>query len=372
MGKLTVTAAKNASEPGKYGDGDGLFLLVRASGAKSWILRTMVHKRRVDIGLGGYPMIGLGEAREKAAELRKIARTGGDPLEDRQAEPLTFEEAVTRFHAVISKSFTSKNHIRQWLQIFKNHAFPIIGKKQLVAIRSGDIMRVLEPIWLDKPVTARNLKIRIAKFFDWAFHSDLYKLPNPAKTIQVAMPKAGDETKHHSSMAWQDVPAFFAGIEHPILKFLILTCMRSGEVRGAKWSEIDMTEKVWTVPKERMKMKREHRVPLTEQMLTILEGQRGLSKDFVFPSMKLRNAAPVSAHFMPRMLEGTGVTVHGFRSSFRTWVQDNGLDEMLAEAVLAHVKTNRTERAYARSDLFERRRELMEKWAAYVTGEPSQ
>lgn len=306
MGKLTVAIVKNASEPGKYGDGDGLFLLVKGSGAKSWILRTMVHKRRVDIGLGGYPLITLAEAREKATELRKIARTGGDPLAERQAEPLTFEEAVTRFHGIISKSFTSKNHARQWLQMFKNHAFPAIGKKQLVTIKSGDIMRVLEPIWLDKPVTARNLKIRTAKFFDWAFHSDLYKLPNPAKTIQVAMPKAGDQVKHHEAMPWRDVPNFYPGIEHPILKFLILTCMRSTEVREARWAEFDLTEKVWTVPKERMKMKREHRVPLTDQMIELLDKQKGLSPVYVFPSMKLRNAVPVSAHFMPRMDGGCG------------------------------------------------------------------
>jgi integrase len=369
MGNLTVAKLNRLTEAGRHPDGDGLYLFIRSSGSRSWVLRTVVHGRRVDIGIGGYPEIGLADAREKASEMRKAARAGRDPLAARRKEVLTVEEAARAYYETLKPTFTSKRHADQWIASLDNDLFPKLGKRSMPTVTNADILRVLTPIWTEKPVAAKKLKQRLNSFFDWAYHAGHYEGVNPVTSIERALPKASKDVEHLAAMDWRELPAFYKTIEQAILKFLILSCVRSTECREAKWDEFDFENFVWTIPGERMKMGKEHRVPLTPEMVAVLEGQRPFKSEFVFPSLRKRGTAPVAPNFILRIVEGKPFTVHGFRSTFRDWASEYAhANERVAEAVLAHASGDRTERAYARSDLFDRRRKLMESWCGYATG----
>ncbi len=377
MPNLTARKVEAIKEPGMYGDGEGLYLRVGPTLAKSWILRTVVHGKRRELGLGSASLVSLAEARESARKLRKVARQGGDPDALRKRETLTFREAAMRVHANLLPTWRSERHGEIWLAALNLYVFPTLGDRPIQTIDSGDVLRVLSPIWATKHDTARRVKQRIATVFDWAKGAGHFPGENPVNGLKKALPAVKHRQEHMASLPWRDLPSFMAdlrereGISARALEFAILTAGRSGEIRGARWSEINGD--VWEIPAERMKTHRTHRVPLTREALDVLEAVRGLDGDLIFPSIfRTGGARPMSdtvfAALMKRM-KREDVTTHGFRSTFRDWCSESAhADREVAEAALAHSLGDKVERAYARSDLFERRRDLMEAWAKYATG----
>jgi len=375
LGRLTVQKIKALKEPGHYVDGDGLALVIGRRGGKSWILRTMVQGRRRDIGLGGLSWVTLAEAREKARTLRKIARDGGDPFTARAGDAPcpSFEEAariVHRDHVV----GTAKNekHRAQWINTLRDYAFPTIGAKPVRDVDQADMLRVLSPIWTEKPETARRVRQRLRTVIDWARAAGHFEGVNPIEGVEKGLARQRDRVRHHAAMPWEAVPSFLRLLDDGrvatfALRFLILTAARTGEVIGARWSEIDRGQRLWNVPEGRMKARRAHRVPLTDDAVAVLDGMRGLDADFIFPGQK--RGRPLSNMAMVQVLRRVGrhdVTVHGFRSSFRDWAEEKGgLPREVAELCLAHEVGNAVERAYRRSDLLDKRRTLMERWARF-------
>ncbi|MDG1431875.1 MAG: integrase arm-type DNA-binding domain-containing protein [Paracoccaceae bacterium] len=374
MPKLTARKAESLKEPGHYVDGDGLALVIGKRGGKSWVLRTMVRGKRCDIGLGGYSWVSLAEAREKAREARKVAREGGDPIAQRKARVAcpTFAEAARKVHAdqVLGQGSNGK-HKDQWINTLVTYAFPAIGHKSVKDVKQADVLAVLAPIWTEKAETARRVRQRIRTVMDWARTAGHYEGVNPVEGVDKGLTKQRDIVKHHKAMPWQEVPTLIPMLGDSVaalaLRFLILTAARTGETIGAQWSEIDLQERLWIIPMERMKASREHRVPLTDEALAVLEKVRGLDEDFIFPGQKrgkgLSNMA--MAQLLKRIGHGNA-TVHGFRSSFRDWAAErSSMPREIAELSLAHAVGGAVERAYRRSDLIEKRRDLMERWSAH-------
>ena len=379
MPKLTVRKIDSLTEPGMFSDGDGLYLRIGPTGGKSWILRTVVFGRRRDFGLGAASLVSLAEAREAARALRKMARAGEDPDTVRKREHLTFEAATLRVHKSLMPTWRNARTAQIWLGSMERFAFPTLAKRPIATIGPADIHKVLEPIWTEKHDSATRVKQRLATIFDWAKGAGHYPHENPVNGLKKALPMVRVEAEHMAALPWQDVPAFMAelaereGTSARALEFIIFTASRSGEVRGARWTEIE--DGVWTVPAERMKSGKPHRVPLTDEALAVLEAVKGLDADLIFPSVsktKLGESRPMSDMVFKALMDRmkrTGMTTHGFRSTFRDWCSESAhADREVAEAALSHALGNRVERAYARSVLFERRRHLMEAWAQYATG----
>lgn len=375
MGKLTARKVETLKLPGHYVDGEGLALVIGRRGGKSWVLRTMIQDRRRDVGLGGVSWVSLAEAREKAREARKIAREGGDPIAARRANVAcpSFSEAAIKVHAeqVVGQGKNEK-HKAQWINTLTTYAIPHIGDKSVREISQADILAVLSPIWTEKPETARRVRQRIRTVMDWTRTAGHYQGVNPVEGVEKGLAKQRDTVKHHSAMPWAEVPDLLPVLGDSIaaqaLKFLILTAARTGEVIGATWSEFDLDERLWVIPAERMKAKKEHRVPLTDDALQILEGMMGLDDSFAFPGQK--RGKGLSNMAMAQLLKRIGhgdVTVHGFRSSFRDWAAErSGMPREIAELSLAHDVGNAVERAYRRSDLIEQRKILLERWAQFT------
>ncbi|SFR98394.1 tyrosine-type recombinase/integrase [Yoonia litorea] len=381
MSKLTVRSVAAKNEPGMYGDGGGLYLRVGPTGSKSWILRTMVHKKRRELGLGSVELVSLAEAREAAQAYRKVARSGGDPETLRKRESLTFAEAAKKVHAQLLPTWKNKKHADTWLASVENHT-QAFAHNPLHTVTSADIMRALEPIWTKTPETARRLRQRLSTIFDWAKGKGLYPHENPVNGLKKALVNNRKAPKHMPAMEWRDLPDFMSeladrdGISARCLEFIILTTARSGDARGARWSEIDIKQAIWTIPGDRMKRDVEHRVPLCKQALAILEKVRGLDAEFVFPSVqrdkqgRAKEQSNMVFSALLKRMGKSGFTVHGFRSTFRDWASESArADREVAEAALSHATGNAAERAYARSDLFERRRELMDAWGRYALGQ---
>lgn len=379
---LDAKKVKAAKEPGMLADGSGLYLHVSPTGAKSWILRTVVHGKRRDFGLGSAELVTLAEARETARKLRKVAREGGDPSLERKRQTMTFEVAARRVHANLLPTWTNEHFARTWLASLEADVFPKIGARQIQTITTADVLSVLSPIWTVKNDTAKKVKQRIAAIFDWAKGAGHFAGENPVAGLTKALPVVKASREHHDAMPWQDVPGFMhslaarEGTSARCLEFIVHTATRSGEARGARWSEIDLAKATWTIPAERMKARQEHRVPLTPQALAVLERTKGLDSDLIFPSVQrdADGSAKVQSDMVFRALftrmKVEGITTHGFRSSFRDWAGESArADREVAEAALAHTVGNVVEKAYARSDLFQRRRELMEEWSCYVTNQ---
>ena len=377
MPKLSVRRIDALKDPGFYGDGEGLYLAVKPSGSKSWILRTMVQGKRRDLGVGPASLVSLAEARDKAREWRKIARDGGDPFASRNQKILTFEEATHEYHRLVSQSFRSQKHTAQWLAGMRRHAFPILGDQMIDTIGVADVRRSLEPIWVNSHETARKIKQRIEAVFDWARAEGHYNSENPARGIKrVLKPQARNPT-HLPALPWTDLPAFYKSLDERdavsarTLQFIILTAVRSGEARGARWNEFKGN--LWTIPSDRMKAGRVHVVPLSAEAVRILERVRGLDPTYVFPQrnrtldgMGKPQSVNVFRALYQRM-DRDGITTHGFRSTFRDWCAENAdAPRELAEAALAHMP-GPVERAYRRSTLLDRRRSLMEQWATFTT-----
>lgn len=379
MPKLTARKVETLKEPGMHGDGEGLYLRVGPTLAKSWILRTVVHGKRRELGLGAASLVTLAEARETARKLRKVAREGGDPDTIRKREVLTFKDAALRVHKSLLPTWRSEGHGRRWISSLEHYAFPHFGDRPIHTINGADVMRALSPIWTGKHDTAKRVKQRIAAIFDWAKGAGHYPHENPVNGLKKALPAINIRPQHMKALPWQDLPNFMdslgtrAGLSARTLEFLILTAARSGEARGARWSEVNGS--VWTIPAERMKNGLQHRVPLSHEALTILESVRGLDDEFVFPSQKraangsARPQSDVVFKALMNRMKVEGITTHGFRSAFRDWCGESAkADREVAEAALAHSLGNKVERAYARSDLFERRKVLMDSWSRYATG----
>lgn len=378
---LTAVKVRQLNVPGRYGDGNGLYLVVDPSGAKRWMLRTVVSGKRRDIGLGGTSLVSLAEARENALAYRKLARDGGDPLaEKRKAKQITptFAEAAQRVHAEHQASWTNAKHTAQWLTTLKRYAFPVLGERRVDLIDTPDVLRALTPIWVTKPETARRVRQRIGTVLDWAKAAGHRTGDNPVEGVMRGLPKQADRDEHHAALPYSELPSFIKNLGNSsngevarlAFEFLILTASRTAEVLGALWDEFDLDEKVWTVPAERMKAKRLHRVPLSGRCLEILERAKLLAGDssYVFPGRS--PAKPMSNMVFLMLLRRLKlpITAHGFRSSFRDWAAEaTSLPREVAEMALAHVVENKVEAAYRRGDLLEKRRELMELWSAYVT-----
>ena len=374
MGALTAKGVLSLKVPGHYVDGEGLALVIGKRGGKSWVLRTVVKGKRRDIGLGGVSWVSLAEAREKARAARKIARDGGDPIEARKtvAPCPTFEEAAHLVHSeqIVGQGKNDK-HRAQWINSLRDYAFPLIGTVPIRDISQAEVLKVLSPIWTEKPETARRVRQRIRTVINWARTAGHFDRANPVDGIEKGLAKQKDQVVHHAAMPWADLPAFLPTLGNSVaaeaLRFLVLTAARTGEAIGARWSEINLADRLWVVPAERMKAKREHKVPLSDEPVAVLTRVQGLSPDFIFPGTKrdhgLSNMAMTQ---LMRRLKRGDVTVHGFRSSFRDWAEEKAdVPREVAEMCLAHEVGNAVERSYRRSDLLEKRRDLMARWAQF-------
>ena len=376
MPKRTAAFVRSVTKPGKYGDIHGLILRVQPSGAKAWIWRGTVNEKRRDLGLGRYPYVSLAEARAKAFEYRKVALDGGDPITLRSGGVPTFAraaETVIALHAGGWKSSTTED---DWRTSLGTYVLPAIGSMRVDEITTADVMNCLVPIWNTKTDTARRVRQRIARVMKWTI-AQQYRQDNPAgDAVLEALPKQERRQKHHRALPHREVSAALSKVRSATrvdptvrlaFEFVLLTAARSGEVRGARWSEIDFDSATWVIPGKRMKGGREHRVPLSGPVMEVLTKARSHSDDspLVFPR---KTGEEMPAWMLSKLPGRVGIdgTLHGMRSSFRDWAGEAGVARELAEACLAHQIGNAAEQAYARSDLLERRRELMEAWAQYV------
>lgn len=377
MGNLTANMLRGSLEPGRHHDGDGLFLNVTPTGARSWICRVQKNGRRRDIGLGSAKKVSLAQARQRSAEVRAQVEAGIDPvLQRKKAEGIpTFREAAAKVFNENNKSWKNKKHRSQWLTSLQTYAFPKIGDIAVSDIESSHVRDVLIAIWLEKNETARRVRQRIGMVIDWAIAKNYRAHPLPMNAINKSLPKVRNRQNHLAALHYSKVATFVGklrereSIGRLAFEFLILTAARSGEVRGALWSEIDLTERTWTIPAERMKADVEHIVPLSDAALDVLKRARVHkedSNDLVFPGT--RHGKPMSDMTLTKICRDANVDAvpHGFRSSFRDWVsEETDFDRDVAEMALAHTIANPVEAAYRRGKLLQKRRKLMNLWADY-------
>ncbi len=355
-------------------------LVVKPSGARSWVLRYQMDGRRRDMGLGSFPEVTLAMARERAIEARRLIAEGHDPLNDRAtSKPLTFSEAANALIAAKRKSWRNAKHAAQWISTLERYVLPRLGDRDVQSIETNDILAVLNPIWTKKPETASRVRQRIEAVLDYATALGKREGANPARwrghlDQVLAQPNKVRAVAHFPAMDWREVPGFMSalsecsGIGAQALAFAILTAARSGEVRGATWSELDLEAGVWTVPAGRMKAAKEHRVPLSAAAIAQLP-EPGNPEALVFPSVKdpLRPISDMTLSAVLKRLGRKDVTVHGFRSSFRDWAgETTQFPREVIEAALAHRLKDKAEAAYARGDLFQKRRALMQAWSSYL------
>ena len=377
--KALSAAFIRSAPPGRHADGNGLFLYVKPEGTRSWIQRLVIRGRRRELGLGAVGLVSLAEAREVALANRKLARSGGDPLADRrrvQGVP-TFAEAAQRVVEQKRGGWRGRHHAHNWLRSLERYAFPRIGKRPVSEVNSADVLEILAPIWHVKAETARAVRQRLRTVLEWAV-AMAWRSDNPCDRIGPVLGRQGDIVHHMRALPHGEVAATVETVRTsdsaaPAMRlafeFLVLTAGRSAEVRLATWDEMDVAGRVWTISAERMKAKREHRVPLCGRAVEVLDAARALGVgDLVFP---MRSGRPIAASTLPKMLQLHGIpaVAHGFRSSFRDWAAERtDHPREVIEAALAHVVPNKVEAAYARSDLFNRRRLLMDDWAKYLGG----
>jgi integrase len=388
--RLTVKFLDRLSEPGRYGDGGGLYAQLTTSGGRSWVFRYKLRGRDREnwMGLGALADFSLADARERARVARQLVKDGIDPIAARkeeadaralaEAKRITFEVAARDYFLGHEQKWSNADHRRQFLASLVRFAFPVIGRLPVAMIDTGLVLKCVEPIWIEKSVTASRVRNRIEAVLDWATARGYRTGPNPAAWkghLETILPKPGKIKKvaHHAAMPYVAVPAFVEvlaareDVPSRALEFLILTAARTGEVASAKWSEFDLDKRIWTVPPERMKGRKEHRVPLSDPAIAIL---RKLPRegDFVFiGSIKNRSMNKLSMLKVIWAL-GSDVTVHGFRSSFRDWAAERtSFPRDICEEALAHSVGTATERSYRRSDVLEKRRQLMDQWAAFCT-----
>ena len=392
---LTTMKVKTAP-PGRYGDGKGLYLLVRSADARFWLFRYRRNGHMREMGLGSFADVTLAEAREKAADLHRKVKAGIDPLAEREARAfaekvashqatvraITFADVANRYITAHEAGWRNPKHRQQWRNTLDTYAMPILGPLPVSDVDTGTVMRVLEPIWRDKTETASRLRGRIESVLDYATAREWRAGENPARWrghLDNLLPAPGKVAKveHHAALPWREIGGFMAtlvdqeGVAALALRYVILTAARTGEAIGATWREIDTAGAVWTVPAGRMKASREHRVPLSGPALTVLREAAQLRPDphpnaLVFPG---KLAKPLSNMAMLALLRRMGrgdLTTHGFRSTFRDWcAETTNYPREVAEAALAHTLDDKVEAAYRRGDLIEKRSRLMADWAAF-------
>jgi integrase len=382
-----VTLKRSKMEPGLHGDGGGLYLKVEKNGSKRWILRIVTNGKRRDMGLGGYPLVPLADARAKALEYRRIARDGQDAFtvhKKKKASAMTFAVAAAKVHEEVGPTLKNAKTQVQWLKQIETYAFPLLGHMPVAVITQADVLKVLTPIWNEKGHTAKKLKYRLAKIFDWSKGHGHRTGDNPVQGIKIVLPRQIQKEVHHKALPYAQIAEFMQRLKAAprastsgklSLEWLILSASRCGEVRFATWSEIDMTAKTWTLPVERMKAsKTAHVVPLTERHLEILDEMRAAfpdakPTDWLFPA---DNGKPWSENAFTNTTQARGfgdIVAHGFRSTFRDWSsEETAFEGEVAEMALAHVVANKVEAAYRRDTLLPKRRILMQQWADYCSG----
>ena len=350
-------------------------------GSKSWVLRTVVTGKRCDIGLGSAALVSLAEAREQALRLRKIARSGGDPLAERRRErrPVpSFEDAARQVHASHAAGFRNEKHRKQWISSLSG-VISMFGTKRVDVITSADILSALNPQWLARPETARRVLQRLRVIFDWC-KAQRYRVgDNPTDGLTKVLPKHRATKAHHAALPYTEVPGFLRALRasdasEPVklsLELTVLCATRTSETLHATWAEVDLPARTWTIPGERMKAGVAHRIPLSPRCEEILTRAQVLSdgSPYVFPGRRRGRPLSNMTFLMTlRRMRRNDVTTHGFRSSFRDWAaEQTNVPGAVCEAALAHAVRDKVEAAYFRTDLFERRRTLMHTWAAFAT-----
>jgi len=380
MADLTALQVKNA-KPGRHADGRGLYLVVRDSGSRAWVLRAQVDGKRQDLGLGAADKVSLAQARAKAAEFRAKLKSGEHIRTPKAAAKTipTFSEAARSCHKAIKGGWANKRHSDSWLASLDRHIFPWIGDKRVDEITSVMVRDALAPIWMKTPETARRALQRIRTVLDYA-HIEGW-CPNEAalRSVTKGLPKQPVDEGHFEAMPYADVPAFYARLQalpetpgRDALMFTIFTAARSGETRHATWPEFDLEAATWSIPPARMKMKKLHVVPLTPPVMELLRRRWRLRSEdhgLVFSTDGLRPLSDMTMTKVLRDLHLEKITVHGFRSSFTDWAAEKTkVPKEVVDKALAHKLIDRVEAAYRRTDFFERRRRLMESWAKYVKG----
>ena len=382
MAKLNPLQVRNLKEPGRYSDGDGLILEVRPGGSKNWIARLQSNGRRRDYGLGSFKDVTLNDAREKAREFRKLLRNGIDPLEAKRLarEIPTFKAAATAYHTEWKRQRRNEKHEAQWLSTLETYAFPHFGELRIDQVGTGHVRDALADIWLIKPETARRVRQRIGKVLDYA-HGAGWRGAFAMGAVNGSLPEQPRKSGRFEAMPYERVPEFSETLKERLsmgrlaLEALILTAARSGEIRGARWSEVDFEAATWTVPADRMKARKAHTVPLSPAAVDVFQRAKELrieATDLIFHGSK--RGQPLSDMTLLKVLRDLKqpYTVHGFRSAFRDWVAEKtNFPGEVAEAALAHAIPNRVEAAYKRTDFLEKRRKLMEGWGAYCSGASS-
>jgi integrase len=378
--KLSPLTVKALKKPGRYSDGNGLYIVVSNTGSKKWILRTVVHGRRTDIGLGGHSTTTLAEAREEAAKLRKTARAGGNPLDDRRQAKVTvptFQDAANTVHAEHSKTWKNQKHAAQWINTLTEYTFPHFGSMPVNQVGTAEVLKALGPIWLTKPETARRVRQRIGTVMDWAKAAGHRSGDNPINGIAKGLPKQPKNRTHHAALPYSEVSKFIADLRQTdanestrlAFEFLILTATRTSEVILAEWSEINFEKRTWTIPGSRMKAGKKYRIPLTPRCMEILKRAQELSDGglYVFPNQSAKKPLSTMVFLMMIRRMGKDITAHGFRSTFRDWAAERtNFSREVCEMALAHSVSDKTEAAYLRGDLFDKRRDLMDTWASYA------
>jgi integrase len=377
-GNLTARKVETA-KPGKYGDGGNLYLIVSPTGSRKWILRFTWRGRAKEMGLGSASGVTLADAREKAADARRKIAQGYNPIEERKRDHgiPTFGEMADTVREALASGFRNEKHKAQWKMTLATYAAPL-RSKPVDTITTADVLSVLKPIWTTKSETASRLRGRIEKVLDAAKAKGFRDADNPARWrghLDHLLPKRPKlQRGHHPAMPYEEVAAFIGRLRESkslagqALELCILTAARSGEVLALRWSEVDLDKKLWTVPANRMKAGREHRVPLSSRAVSILrELYKNRLGDFVFPG-QVRNKplSNMAMEMVLRRMKLENVTIHGFRSSFRDWGGNvSSFPREVVETALAHVIGDKAEQAYRRSDALEKRRKLMEAWASY-------
>lgn len=388
--QLSALEVSRLSRPGFHAVGcvPGLLLQVTETGGRSWVLRKMVAGRRRHIGLGGYPAVTLAMAHQRARDAVDQINAGVDPIEkareDHQslvaarAKAVTFKDAATTYIAAHEHGWKNAKHVQQWRNTLETYAYPVIGNMHVKDIDLAHMLRILEPIWTTKTETAHRVRGRIESVLDWAKGRKLRTGDNPAAwkgnlDAQLASPDKVTKVKHHAAMGIDETPGFMRalhkaeGMGARALEFAILTAARSGEVRGATWAEIDLDAAVWTVPADRMKAGKEHRVPLSAAAVKLLAAlPRFKDVPYVFAAVRGGMLSDMTLSAVMRRMEVDAVP-HGFRSTFRDWCAERtAYPAEMAEMALAHTISDKVEAAYRRGDLFDKRRRLMDDWAKFL------
>ena len=388
---LTAVTVKNA-KTGRHADGGGLHLLVKNSGARSWVFRFMLNGKSRDIGLGpaaGADAIALSTARDAASALRVKVKAGVDPLEERErgaAEAraaaqaaelagITFKQVAEAHIAANEGGWRNDKHRQQWKNTLTTYVYPTIGDLPVADVATAHVLQILEPIWAEKAETASRVRGRMETILDAAKARGYREGENPARWrghIAQILPARSRLTRgHHKALPYEELPTFVGklhlreAVAALALEFTILTAARTGEVIGARWNEVDLDKGIWTIPAERMKGGKEHRVPLSGRAVEILKATQNLGKDWLFPAVRGGKLSGMAMTMLIRRMKAD-ITVHGFRSAFRDWAAEcTAYAHEVAEMALAHTIENKVERAYRRGDLFEKRRRLMDDWATY-------